>query len=165
MECVYTYITTGKIVSSIKYGDEGSFFEKYGINPPLPDLFVEPKVYYREDFPYALLLRYDLSEIPMNKIEKVGESLFAFSSRLLELFKNVDGVLLSNDGKYYLNCKMENGFSFYNILIQVVDDEHDIYIRNAEEVIYKCFLENEETVSPYYDDVDTAIEEAIDEDN
>ena len=60
---------------------------------------------------------------------------------------------------------MEDNFSFYNILIQVVDEEHDIYIKNIKDVIYKAFLEPECDKSPYYDNVETAIEEAIEEDD
>lgn len=135
------------------------FFEKHDINLPLPNLFIDPKIYYREEFPYALLIRYDLKELSDNKREEIDK----FSNNLAQSFKKVDGVLLSPDGKYYLNHLLED--SFYNILIQIVDEEHDIYIRNIKDVIYKGFLEPTSGKSPYYDDVDTAIEEAFEEDN
>ena len=143
-----------------------SFFcEKHGINPALPHLFVEPKIYYRTEFPYAILLRYDLTKLPDNKRKEADKILSAFSKCIIDSFKKTDGVYLSPDGKYYLNYLMEDNLRFYNIIIQMVDEEHDIYIKNIKDVIYKAFLEPECDKSPYYDNVETAIEEAIEEDD
>ena len=164
LECVYTYITTGKVISATKANDATSFFDKYGIELALPNLYVEPKIYIREDVPYVMLLRYNLNDVPSNKLNDLGISLFGFSSFLIEKCQSDDDhVELSNDGKFYLKCLMENETGFYNILIQAREENDENLLKNAEAVIQKGFLNPEKPKSSYNeDDVDTSLEEAID---
>ncbi len=131
-----------------------AFEKRYGVKPLLPNFKVEPKVYYKEEVPYMILYRYDFRGLP----EGVGAELFNYQDRLLKELKEEEGVYVSQDGKYYLNCHMQG--EYFNVLVQAKEEDIDyVLIKNAEPTI-KGFLGLIE--DPKHVDMDTAPEEAED---
>lgn len=108
------------------------FFERYGIvNAILPEVEVVPEVYYEESVPYMILFRYNLSKLSDAQKEQFGKALFAMTSRFVnDGFKEVDGVRLSPDEKYFINSAFDNEREHFNVLMQAKDDE-EILIRHV----------------------------------
>ena len=158
LDRVYTYLTTGKI----KLDALQEFVNRYDLNIPLPMFGVKPKVYYKEDVPYMILLRYDLSSVLLKEYERIGTALFQYSSALLEeCTLNEKQVNVSKDGKWYLKTMMDG--SFYNLLIQARgDDEEEIILINDAKTVVDGFLGKAPTSENNPHDMDTAMEEAID---
>ncbi len=166
LECVYTYLTEGKILTAADTNGAEEFFKRYPINPPLLNISLKPKYYWREDIPYVLLARYDLAEATDKQLEELGLALFELSSRMIAGFKDIrNGVHRSPDGDYYINCLMESGQA-YNILIEAVwddeDDEDKVIIYNAKDVIHIGFLNDAvpEKEAHHQEDMETTPEEA-----
>ena len=133
VEILYTYLTTGKVVVLQKNDLSKAFFERYGIdNPPLPKGF-EPEVHQLPEVPYVILFRYYVNQMKDNQIEEFGESLFSMADRLIEEgFKEVDGVKLSPDGKYYINSSMDHENAVFNVLIQAKENDGIVLITNVK---------------------------------
>lgn len=162
LDRVYTYLTTGKIVNKVKSSEIAKFFEEYHLDPPLPRFGVEPKVYYETSVPYVMLLRYDLKTIPEKRMMEIGQALFDFSSVLLEECRlNDKGVNVSKDERYCLKSRMSDD-GFYDVLIQAMDGE-EIIISNIDTMV-KAYLGQLEEKPQKHEDVETTMEEAIDED-
>ena len=162
LDRVYTYLTTGKIVNKVKVSEIEKFFEEYHLDPPLPRFDLNPKVYYQNEVPYVMLLRYDLKTLPEKKMGEIGKALFDFSSALQEECQLDDkGVNISKDERYCLKSRMsEDGF--YDVLIQAMDGE-EIIITNIDTMV-KAYLGQLEEKPQKHEDVETTMEEAYDED-
>lgn len=163
LNSVYTYLTTGKVISSVDTKGAKEFFDRYPIDVPLLNVSIEPTYYWKKEVPYVLLVRYDISNASDKQFEEFGKALFTLSSRLINEFTEVrDNVKRSPNGDFYLKCFYEPG-QFYNILIQAVeedDDEDKVIIYKAEDVIYKGFLATEEDKDTIIHQTEDTMEEA-----
>ena len=133
LECLYTYLTTGKVTVADD-GDKASmFFKKYGIvNPALPKVSFKPEVYQLESVPYVMLFRYDMHKLKDKQLQELGEAMFHMADRLInEGFDIVDGVYLSPDKKYYIHSKMDQESGAFNVLIQAKDEVDEVLIRDV----------------------------------
>ena len=160
LECVYTYLTTGKVISPVKDDTINKFFKKYSFEAPLPNFDIKPKVYYDEKVPYVILLRYEIRNVPFHLLERMGQVLFSYSTTLLDKCVTIEnGVNLSKDDKYYIKCLTKDGY--FNILIQAKEDENNI-IGHIETMI-DAYLGNVSIKKDYEsEDLDTSMEEALD---
>ena len=160
LECVYTYLTTGKIINIAKNDIVDIFFKKYGFEAPLPNFDIEPKIYYDEKVPYVILLRYEIKAFPFDRLERMGQALFSYSTILLDKCTTIEnGVNLSKDDKYYIKCLTKDGY--FNILIQAKENENNI-IGHIETMI-DAYLGNVSIKKDYEsEDLDTSMEEALD---
>ena len=124
LDSLYTYLTTGKVVDT-SFDAAQAFFNRYGIENPLsPRCAVRPDVYYKEEVPYMILLRYEFAKMSDKEQELLGAALFPMSSRIFEEgFKDIDGVKESPDGKYYVNFLFDENRESYNVLMQAKDPE------------------------------------------
>ena len=125
---LYAYLTGGQLPK----GSE-AFASRYGIDGiVLPELGIEPKVYYKEEVPYLILFRYDLSPILPKKI---GDDLQAYAKRIEDGgFTEIDGVHLSPDKKYYIHPELDSENAFYNVLVEAKGEE-PILIVNAQSTV------------------------------
>ena len=162
LECVFTFLTTGKVIPTQKEEGLEGFNERYGLNPLLPNIGITPRVHFKEHVPYVALLEYDLRSVPENKLEKVGEGLFQYSSLLISSFKEVEDVRLSPDEKYYVKCKtsMEHGCFYVLIQAKDVEDVDAILINNIDAVIDGILGRNEKQEEHL--DMEDTMEEAMD---
>ena len=161
LNSLYTYLTTGKVITN--YGNDLSraFFEKYGIcNPILPKCNTEPDVYQLPEVPYVMLFRYEIKKMSDKDAEAFGKALFTMADRLLNGgFEKVDGAWLSPDKKYYINSKLDNENKAFDVLVQAKEEVDEVLIvdviGSANGIMGKLPEQNRE-------DIDTAMEEAID---
>ena len=163
LNSLYAYLTTGKVISNNDNDLSRTFFEKYGIyNPILPKSNARPDVYQLPEVPYVLLFRYEIKKMSDKDAEAFGKALFTMADRLLkEGFEKVDGVWLSPDKKYYINSKLNNENKAFNVLVQAKEEVDEVLIvdviGSANGIMGKLPEQNRE-------DMDTAMEEAIDYD-
>ena len=152
VECVFHYLVTGEIVQKHDSEIYKKFCEKYGVNPILPEFPIEPEFFKEDMVPYVIIARYNFDEASENMFQRIGESLFHYSSLLLNSFKEVDEVYLSQDSKYYIKCyKDSNGISkgFYYVMIQAKGAEgiDDIFIKNPKAIVDVMFNKDEKRES------------------
>ena len=118
LNCVYTYLTTGKVIPSV--ATDGDFFEIYGINPVLPNFGVQPRIVLSPNYPTLALVVFDLRSVDM---AKVGENLFYYADTLVKRFGISFGFKLSPDGKYYTINKWVHGYAYFVVCIEVADGQ------------------------------------------
>ena len=168
LECLYEYLTTGKVIPNKKLDSSlQKFMERYGIKDPLlPNFELEPDVYYQESIPYMIYLRYDLNKVDNNgkAYQDMGAALFYMADRLVNEFPEENGVHMSPDGRYYINCLMDAEENVYHVLMQAVDEEDvdSCLIRDVKANVRGFLGQNQE---PKHVDMDTAPEEAGDIDD
>ena len=144
MECVFHYLVTGEIVQKHDSEIYKEFCEKYGVNPILPEFPIEPEFFKEDMVPYVIVARYNFNKLSEKQLEKMGETLFHYSSLLIGRFKNVEGVHLSLDDKYYLSCYKDNdgiSYGFYYVMIQAngVEGIDDIFIKDPKAIVDAMF--------------------------
>lgn len=165
LDTVFTYLVTGEIVQKREDKIYDKFCEKYGINPVLPKFPVEPKFFARRGVPYVIIARYNFDEASDEEIISIGTNLFHYSSLLLNIFKKVDGVNLSPDGKYYLNFFKDQSSGYYYVLIQAkgAEDIDEIFIKDPESIIKSMFGEEKESNNKPEDTIEEVLEYDYDE--
>lgn len=133
LECLYTYLTTGKVTMIDRDDKATAFFEKYGIdNPALPKVSFKPEVYQLDSVPYVMLFRYDMYKLNDKQIQELGNAMFYMADRLInEGFNIVDGVHLSPDKKYYIQSKMDQESGAFNVLIQAKEEVDEVLIKDV----------------------------------
>ena len=125
LECVYTYLTEGKIIPLSIKKDAAEFFKENGINPVLPEFGLEPETILLGQYPDVIVLKYDFSELTDKEIAKVGMQLFGYSGRLINELKYIDEenlIHLNDDGTYYLKNYFPEDRNSYYVIIQVVQE-------------------------------------------
>ena len=138
LEKVYIYLTEGRVVNTSRGNDElGDFFDRYGINPYLPDLKVKPKAIFFEKYPNIVLIKYDFGQVNTDALMKIGEALFAYSDVMINKFVEVGNeVKMCKNEPYYLVNKGDIGRGLYFILIQAIDGENkEPVIQNIDDFI------------------------------
>ena len=167
LECVYTYLTEGKIIASKPTDGAQEFIKMYGVNPPLVNCSIEPTFYWVREVPYVLLVRYDLESASDEQLEEFGRGLFELSTNLLVNFTDGFGeTRRHNSGRYYIKCFMEPS-RFYNFLVQVMedgDDEDKLIIVNAEDMIYKGYVNRVDEKLETREEMDDTLEEVLEQD-
>lgn len=163
LETVFNYLVTGEIVQKHKGELYNEFCERYGVNPILPSLPVKPKFFARSGVPYVVIARYNFDEAKGNEFNEIGVNLFHYSTLLLEKFKNVSDVYLSNDGKYYLKCYKDSNSGFYYVLIQAKDVEgvDEIFIKDPESIVKAMFTDEKDAK----ENLEDALEEVVEFDH
>ena len=128
LNSVYTYLTTGKNTSSSLNQNSSSFIEKHNILPVLPEFGIEPKELYSRSHPNVIVFQYDFSNLDDDKLLKIGENLFNYSSRLIDELINIDqanSVFVDASRTYYLHNYFPEDHQSYYVLIQAISSEDE----------------------------------------
>ena len=115
-DCVYTYLTTGKVVPAVAVSAD--FFTVHAIKPFLPNFGFDARFVFPADYPDLALAIYDLASADFFR---VGEQLFAYSDMLVKRFRKSDGLLLSPDGTYYTKNTWYNARRYFIVGIEAAD--------------------------------------------
>lgn len=161
LETVYTYLATNDVALA-KSNDAKTFFTRYEItNPLLPVSNVVPSTYYKKEVPYLIMFRYDLTNLSRQEIDEFAESLKRLDKRIFfENFRDVDGVLMSSDKKYYFCSLLDDDLNNFYVVLQAKDDvTEEILLKNIKGTVNGFLGLIEE---PEHVDMDTASEETMD---
>jgi len=158
---VFDYLNPNK--EEIKQDKEDNEYERfckeYGFRPVLPNSPIKLEFFRKEGVPYVLIARYNFNEVKENDYKAFLDALYKYSSILIDEFKDVDGVKLSSDGKYYLHCYNEDNSSTsgYNYIFIQVNDDSNIIIKNPKAIVDVMF----NGIEKEYEHVD--LEDALEE--
>ena len=164
LESLYVYLTTGKVVSSTVDDDAQAFFDKYQINPVLPEIGGNCDVIIPEPDGKVIVLIYDFNTDEMSDSEafKVGENLFYYADKLVNEFENVGDVLLSPEKDYYLLNYRDTEAQTYVVLIQAIENPKEKQVLTSILDVIKDELSEQHKTEKELTDV--SIEESFDED-
>ena len=111
LNCLYTYLTTGKVVPLESDDDTANaFFHKWNIQPILPHFDLPLSVEFFPRYPNVIALIYDETAAKTDKeIENYGKALFEFSDRCVNGLEDIGLCRVSLDHTYYMLNVRENG--------------------------------------------------------
>lgn len=144
IDMVYTYLTTGEIKRKKETDSYDSFIKKYNINPILPNFDIEPQITLFEQYPRIIFVKYDYSHLNDKEMLKFGESLFKYSSRLLDNYTQYKQVNMAKDGSHYLKVYQTSGVMY--VVIQAIHNSVEAPIINDLDFSNKEKSEIEDTL-------------------
>ena len=111
LNCLYTYLTTGKVVPLESDDDKANaFFRKWDIHPILPRFDLPLSVEFFPRYPNVIALVYDETAAKTDKeLENYGKALFEFSDRCVSGLEDIGLCRVSLDHTYYMLNVRENG--------------------------------------------------------
>ena len=121
LECVYTYVTEGRIIPIGIKLSVVAFFDRYDIiNPILPAFKVSCEPIFFNNWPNIMALQYNEDELETDEdYDYHGSQLFYFADRMIKEMDEAQDSEgrdfdASRDGKYFLkNFRDENNNKFY----------------------------------------------------
>ena len=126
LECLYTYLTTGKVIPTSREDEAIFFFEKHRIHPIVPELNIPMKPVFFFNYKKVVALAYDESLLKDEKQrEEYDRLLDECKKKAMQELTSTGLYWKSSDGRYYVDWFKHDEHFYW--LVQAVNpnDEDD----------------------------------------